>query len=104
MSTNFHLRLPHPQANGMVERAIQQLNDSLRTWFRAKEWPQHLLWVPLGLPSAECPHQNSCTLTLAIQLTTNAELLLVVNLLCSGPCSRQTLSPHGTQYTHHWPQ
>ena len=42
----------HPQCNGMVERTHQQLKDALKARLAATEWPQHLLWVLLGLCAA----------------------------------------------------
>jgi hypothetical protein len=39
----------HPQSNGMIERAHQQLKDALRARLAGTEWLQHLPWVLLGL-------------------------------------------------------
>jgi hypothetical protein len=47
----------HPQANGMLERAHQQLKDALRAQLAGTDWPQHLPWLLLGLLAA--PKEDS---------------------------------------------
>jgi transposase InsO family protein len=47
----------HPQSNGMVERLHRRIKDALRARLSTAAWPQHLLWVLLGLRS--CPWEDS---------------------------------------------
>ena len=39
----------HPQSNGMDECAHRQIKNSLRAREAGADWPDHLLWVMLGL-------------------------------------------------------
>ncbi len=48
----------HPCSNGMVERAHRQLRDVLRARQAANDWPEHLLWVLLGLQAAMSCNNN----------------------------------------------
>jgi Integrase core domain len=41
----------HPQSNGMVKRLHHRIKDAVRARLALVAWPQHLLWVLLGLRS-----------------------------------------------------
>jgi hypothetical protein len=67
----------HPQANGMVERVHRQLKDSLRAQLAGDKWPEHLLWVLLGLRAApkDSSGISSAELVYGVPLTLPGQLL-----------------------------
>ena len=64
----------HPQSNSIVERFHRQLKDSLRARLASVDWPSHLPWVLLGLPSAPKEDHN----------VSSAELLYGVSIALPG--------------------
>ena len=71
MTTSYH-----PQAYGMVERVHRQLKDALPAREAGAEWPEHLLWVLLGLRAApkETTGISSAQLVLGQPLVLPGEL------------------------------
>ena len=68
----------HPQSNSIVERFHRQLKDSLRARLASVDWPSHLPWVLLGLPSAPKEDHN----------VSSAELLYGNSIALPGELSR----------------
>ena len=67
----------HPQSNSIVERFHRQLKDSLRARLASVDWPSHLPWVLLGLPSAPKEDHNvfSAELLYGVSIALPGELV-----------------------------